>query len=122
MARGETTAIKTIVRVERLKSSVNGNPRYRLHFDDATSALTQSNSSCAYEIQNQFVAGVTFELTLTRAGRVCGIRKALQPMDCGKAFRHLAADVDLFMQGQLTRAALMRNVDLLRDSVERGRA
>lgn len=121
MARGETTAVKTIHQRVRLNNSVNGNPRYRLDFSDGTSATTQSDSYCNYDVENLAKRGATLELTLTRAGRVCGIRKIepLDPMDHGKAFRHLLTDVELFLGGHLTEKALARNVALLTASVEK---
>lgn len=120
MARGETTAIKTITRAERLNNSVNGNPRYRLHFDDATTALTQSDSACAYELQNHAMIGGTFEFTLTRAGRVCGIRKVklLEPMNHGQALGYLESAVQLFLSGLATRSELEKDLHRMRAAVD----
>lgn len=120
MARGETTVVKTVVRAERLHNSVNGNPRYRLHFDDATSALTQSDSACAYEITNYPVNGRPLELTLTRAGRVCGIRKIepIRPMGHAQALGYLEAAVHLFLSHQTNRPELQRTLDYVREAVD----
>ncbi len=72
------TTVATISWVERLNNSVNGNPRFRLHLDDATSVLTQSDASVNYDVGNlsyHKMIGVPVKLTLTRAGRVFGISK-----------------------------------------------
>lgn len=119
MARGETTSIKTITRLERLSNSRNGNPRYRLHFDDATSALTQTDSACAYELQNIACIGVRMELTLTRAGRVCGAKRAeVRPMNHGQALGYLESAVELFLRGQSNRAGLEHSLRSMRAGVE----
>jgi len=56
--------------LERLNNSVNGNPRYRVHFTDATVADTQSDASFNYEIDNSEFRGVPLRVTFTRAGRI----------------------------------------------------
>lgn len=121
MANGETTVVKTALRAERLNNSRNGNPRYRLHFDDGTSALTQSDSSCAYEIGNHVIVNAALELTLTRAGRVCGIRKAEQPeggqvMSYPYAFGRLEVAVQVYLEGRNTKDARERLERALRET------
>jgi hypothetical protein len=114
---GQSTVIKTVTRVERLDNSRNGTPRYHMHFEDGTDALTQSDSACAYEIQNQFVSGETFELGLTRAGRVWSIRK-VAPMNHGQALGYLESTVALFLTRQASRAELERALNHMRSAVE----
>lgn len=62
--------IKIIDHLERLNNSVNGNPRYRVHFTDGTSALTQSDAAVSYGIGNPEFRGVPVEFKLSRAGRI----------------------------------------------------
>ncbi len=61
--------VKTLEWVERLNCSVNGNPRYRLHFDDATSAITSSDAPVSYGNVESMV-GKRVVLTFTRSGRI----------------------------------------------------
>lgn len=119
MARGETTVVKTIHQRVRLNNSVNGNPRYRLDFSDGTSATTQSDSYCNYDVENLAERGATLELTLTRAGRVCGVRKVepLQPMDHGHALGYLESEVQLFLRGLSTRSELEKGLHRMQAAV-----
>lgn len=69
--------LRTISRIERLKNSAHGNPRFRFHFDDATSANLQSNSAFGYEVGNPgFREGDTVQVSLSRAGTVEYMRTA----------------------------------------------
>lgn len=62
---------KTISRIKRLDSSVNGNPRFEIGFDDATSAVTSSDHGFCYEIGNDGMReGSTVGVAYTRAGRI----------------------------------------------------
>lgn len=67
--------------LDRLPNSVNGNPRYAVHYvpldadgndaGDLTKTLTSSDSSCDYGLQNKDMntdAGIM--VTFTRAGRI----------------------------------------------------
>jgi hypothetical protein len=65
---------------ERLNNSVNGNARFKL-FTSGDYYVTKSDSACNYDVQNilRDIRGdgfVKVELTLTRAGRVEGIKRA----------------------------------------------
>jgi hypothetical protein len=44
---------KRIVQLDRMRNSVNGNPRFRVHFSDGTSAPTSVDAGCAYGIENR---------------------------------------------------------------------
>ena len=57
----------------RLATSVNGNPRFRIHFEDGGSAITQSDAGFCYAIENREFRGVDVEVTYTRAGRISDI-------------------------------------------------
>lgn len=64
----ETRTLKTI---ERLNSSVNGNPRYAFTFGNGNRAILSSDAAVGYEIGNPgYREGDTVEVTFTRAGRV----------------------------------------------------
>lgn len=67
--------VKRITRLERLSSSVNGNPRFRVGFDDASSAITSSDAAFCYGIENPEMRGDVV-VTYTRAGRIADIRPA----------------------------------------------
>jgi len=64
---------KTIERLERLRSSTNGNPRYLIHFTDGTTAKTQSDSMVAYGLENRENIGVPVLVKATPAGMVWGV-------------------------------------------------
>lgn len=79
MARAKTyDSIRTILRLERLRSSNYGNPRFRVFFTDGSVAQTSPNSGYAYEIENEGHAsnGVPLVVTFTAAGQVAYARIA----------------------------------------------
>jgi hypothetical protein len=61
---------KTIDRIERLSNSRNGNPAYRLHFTDGTSARTQSDASISYVVDGPEFRRGPVAFTTTKAGRI----------------------------------------------------
>jgi hypothetical protein len=68
MSEGTT---RTIERIEREKSSVNGNPRFHIVFTDGSQAITQSDASFCYAIGNPGLReGDTVRVEFTRAGRI----------------------------------------------------
>ncbi len=66
---------KRITELKRLNSSVNGNPRYRVTFDDGSSAITQSDAMFCYAITNPEMRSDVI-VTYTRAGRIADITPA----------------------------------------------
>jgi hypothetical protein len=60
----------TITAADRLASSVNGNPRFRLHLSNGETVQTSSDSSVAYDVENFIQRRARFTYTLTRAGRM----------------------------------------------------
>ena len=64
--------------VTRLKNTVNGNPRFRLHTDQGD-YLIQSDAACGYEVENYTNripsdgSGLPLILTVTPADRFFGI-------------------------------------------------
>lgn len=66
----ETTYTKTISRIERKRSSVNGNPRFELFFTDGTSASTAVDAGVAYGIENPEYRRGPVEFTVTSRGQI----------------------------------------------------
>lgn len=62
--------IKTIAKLERLKLSRNGNPRFLVTFTDGTTAQTQTDASIGYSIENSEFRDVPVRVSYTRAGRI----------------------------------------------------
>lgn len=73
MSSREVTYTQTIDRLERLNLSVNGNPRFRIHFADGQTAITQTDAGFAYGLENRENIGVPVKVTATRAGRVTNV-------------------------------------------------
>lgn len=65
----EKWTTRRVDRLERLKNSVNGNPRYRVHFTDGSSAVTQSDAAFCYGIDNPDMRG-DVQVKFTRAGKI----------------------------------------------------
>lgn len=67
-------ATRRIDYVTRLNNSVNGNPRFKVHFDDGSSAITQSDASVNYDVENLAHCrnghGYDVLVTFSRAGRI----------------------------------------------------
>lgn len=76
MSKGDTQQVLTIATLERLKLSVNGNPRFRVTFTNGLVAQTQTDSSVAYSIENSEYRDVPVLVDFTRAGRIFGIAVA----------------------------------------------
>jgi hypothetical protein len=68
---------RTIAYYERLRSSVNGNPRFRFTFTDGTVLDSMSDAGWAYAVGNREMReGSTVTMELTRAGRIHIMRGA----------------------------------------------
>lgn len=67
------TQIQRIDWLERMNCSVNGNPKYRVHFADGTSAVTSSDAGFCYAINNKEYRDADLEVTYTAAGRIANI-------------------------------------------------
>lgn len=68
---------KVITRVERLGVSMYGNPYFRLHFEDGSSARTSIDSMINYGVENSDNLNRPVVIKTTKAGRVYDI-KALE--------------------------------------------
>lgn len=69
---------KTVESYERMRSSVNGNPRFRFTFTDGTVLDGQSDAGWAYAVGNPDMReGSTVDMTLTRAGKIRTMREAV---------------------------------------------
>lgn len=60
----------TIIALERLRLSVNGNPRFRVTFDNGTVAQTETDASIGYSIENPEYRDVPLRVFTTKAGRI----------------------------------------------------
>lgn len=65
---------KVITGTERLASSVNGNPRYRVTFADGTDARTGIDSQIGYSITNSDLHRVPVEVTFDGRGNLIDAR------------------------------------------------
>lgn len=75
MNRNSTTYTRTIESLDRLRSSVNGNPRFLIHFTDGSTAKTAPDAACSYGIENRSNIGVPVTISAYRkSGNVWGIR------------------------------------------------
>jgi hypothetical protein len=67
-----------IVAADRLTSSANGNPRFRVtfrYYDDSGKIdtlvfLTSSDAACSYDVENVLRSGEEVVIGLTRASRI----------------------------------------------------
>jgi hypothetical protein len=70
------TIQKTIEHYDRLRSSTNGNPRFRFMFSDGTEHYSMSDAGWCYAVGNPGMReGSTVDLELTRAGRIRVMRE-----------------------------------------------
>lgn len=67
-------AIRQISWLERMNSSVNGNPKFRVHFTDDSSATTQSDAGFCYGLENRENFGVDVEVKFSRRGYIEDLR------------------------------------------------
>jgi len=69
--------VRTILRYDRLRSSVNGNPRYRVTFEDGSAHNGMSDAGWAYAMGNpEMREGSRVRVDLTRAGNIRSMRAA----------------------------------------------
>lgn len=73
--KNETQQTLTIAKIERLKLSTNGNPRFRVTFTNGLMAQTQTDGAVGYSIENPEYRGVPVLVTFTRAGRITDVRE-----------------------------------------------
>jgi hypothetical protein len=79
MSQDKRTVTKTIESYERMRSSVNGNPRFRFTFTDGTILDGMSDASWAYAVGNRDMReGSTVDMTLSRAGKIRTMRPATE--------------------------------------------
>lgn len=62
-----------ITHVQRIGTSKNGNPRYRLFFLDGGTSETATDASIGYSISNSDLHNVPVNVTYNRAGRVINV-------------------------------------------------
>ena len=68
------TTTRQIDHLERMNSSRNGNPRFRIYFTDGSIAVTQSDAGFCSGLENRENFGVDVAVTFTRAGLVSDLR------------------------------------------------
>ncbi len=68
-----TERVLTIASLERMKLSVNGNPRFKVTFTDGTVAQTQTDASIGYAIENSEYRDVPVRVSFTPAGRIWNV-------------------------------------------------
>jgi hypothetical protein len=62
---------KTIDHYERMRSSMNGNPRFRFHFTDGTSLASKPDAGWAYAVGNRDMReGSTVNVELDGHGNI----------------------------------------------------
>lgn len=66
----------TIVKLDRMNGSVNGNPAWRITLDGGEVLRTQSDSSISYALNNPEFRDVPVTFELTKAGRVFNAKVA----------------------------------------------
>ena len=71
--RKAVTYVATIDHLVRLTNSVNGNPRYRIHWTDGRTAVTSPNAGINVGIENSEYRNVPLEVTATPTGLVYGL-------------------------------------------------
>jgi hypothetical protein len=59
----------TVTRLERMRNSVNGNPKYRVGFDNGRSHVTMADAGFCYGITNPEMRGQV-DVWLTKAGTI----------------------------------------------------
>ncbi len=96
MGRGRAVMIRTIEHIQRLRASVNGNPRFRIYFTDGPPVTTMSDAMFIYAVGNAGMReGCTVNVVLTRAGRISHMEPAEEPsMDTCSECGCLTREVD----------------------------
>ncbi len=69
-----------IVTAERLTNSVNGNPRFKITFDDGERYITSTDAACSYDVENLLgrrgEPSYPVHVWLTKAGRIEGLSRS----------------------------------------------
>jgi hypothetical protein len=110
----------TISRVERRGTSVNGNPTYKIFFEDHHPALTMSDTMWAYEASNPEWQGARVTVTASRAGRIRWCQHAESPEMVAKYNEYAVIVADGPSEGMILRTS--RNMDQARRCWDANRA
>lgn len=62
----------TIAKLERMKNSASGNPRFMVTFTNGTTASTSPDSAFAYEIENSQYRDVPLIVKFNGRGQIIG--------------------------------------------------
>jgi len=76
---------QTIERLERMQNSTEGNPRYRLHFTDGSTAEMQKNAMVGYALGPRYV-GVPVHIKATPGGQVWSVEIVEDSGEPGHAY------------------------------------
>ena len=68
--------LRRIDHVTRLTNSLMGNPRFRATFDDGSSALTQTDSSVSYVVENLARSRDLVRVSFSRTGQISSMVRA----------------------------------------------
>lgn len=74
----------SILAIERLNNSRNGNPRYKVYLANESGTfpswagvwLTSSDAMVNYDVENLYHAGKLVNVWLTKAGRICRMEQS----------------------------------------------
>ena len=82
MARSETKFVDKISRIERHSgyTGYNGNPRWRVYFQDHDSAPTEVDGSVGYGINNSELREGKVEVTLDARGNITNLSPVRFPI------------------------------------------
>lgn len=73
MSTTDITYVATIDRLERMRSSVNGNPRFRIYFAGGATATTLPDAAVSYGLENVENRFVPVTITATKSGLVFNV-------------------------------------------------
>lgn len=73
LRKGDRQIEAVISSTERMASSPNGNPRWRLFLKDGGTLTTQVDANVSYGINNPGMIGEPVIITMTKAGRVWAV-------------------------------------------------
>lgn len=75
MFKRETRFVATITDVHRLSNTINGNPRYRVHFADGAVSTTKADANIASMITNSEYREGPVTVIVDSNGFIVGVEK-----------------------------------------------
>lgn len=86
-----------IVRTQRMRSSANGNPRFRAYLKSGDAYPTEPDAACAYGIENPDVLMHPVELTINNRGHISYVRP-LDTWEFSERGRYVTDQVKLWLE------------------------